>query len=255
MATDFIGLKNLNTNINNSSSFIGSKKDTVETTENKVKYYVIFSFNITYIFLLTTATITFIEAMRTKIPTIRHILNIETAVSLIAGYFYSKFLEKIKMAEANNTAIDWADLTVTRYIDWAMTTPLMLLALCMFLSHNVKKLVTLKVITGVILLNYAMLYFGYLGETKYLDRVYSVILGFVAFFGLFYLIFTNYVAPKYVKTNYIFFSVFTIVWVLYGVVYMFNEEYKNISMNVLDCIAKCFVGLGLWLYFSKIVVL
>ena len=42
---------------------------------------------------------------------------------------------------------------------------------------------------------------------------------------------------------------------VYGVVYMFNEEYKNISMNILDCIAKCFVGLGLWAYFSKIIVL
>jgi hypothetical protein len=34
-----------------------------------------------------------------------------------------------------------------------------------------------------------------------------------------------------------------------------NEEYKNIVMNVLDCIAKCFVGLGLWAYFTKLIVL
>jgi hypothetical protein len=63
------------------------------------------------------------------------------------------------------------------------------------------------------------------------------------------------VAPKYVKANYILYGFFFIVWALYGVVYMLNEEYKNISMNVLDCIAKCLVGLGLWAYFSKIVVL
>jgi bacteriorhodopsin len=254
MATDFIGLKNLNTNINNSSSFIDFKKDTVETTENKVKYYVIFSFNITYVFLLTTATITFIEAMRTKVPTIRHILNLETAISVIAGYFYLKFLEKIQVSEQNNTAIDWEELSVTRYIDWSMTTPLMLLGLCLFLSRNVNKMVTLKVIAGVVILNYAMLYFGYLGEAKHLDRVYSLILGFLSFFGLFYLIFINYVGPKYVKTNYILFTVFTIVWSLYGVAFMFNDEYKNIAMNILDCISKCFIGIGFWLYFSKIVV-
>ena len=34
-----------------------------------------FSFYITYVFLMTTATITFIEAMRTNIPEIRNILN------------------------------------------------------------------------------------------------------------------------------------------------------------------------------------
>ena len=35
----------------------------------------IFSFYLTYILLLTTATITFIEAIRTKIPAVQHIMN------------------------------------------------------------------------------------------------------------------------------------------------------------------------------------
>lgn len=34
------------------------------------------SFVITYILLLTTATITFIEAIRTQVPYVRHILNL-----------------------------------------------------------------------------------------------------------------------------------------------------------------------------------
>ena len=33
-----------------------------------------------------------------------------------------------------------------------------------------------------------------------------------------------------------------------------KEEYKNIIMNVLDCVAKCFIGLGLWVYYTKILV-
>ena len=36
--------------------------------------------------------------------------------------------------------------------------------------------------------------------------------------------------------------------------YMLNEEYKNISMNILDFIAKCFIGLGLWAYYTKVLV-
>jgi hypothetical protein len=35
---------------------------------------------------------------------------------------------------------------------------------------------------------------------------------------------------------------------------MFNEEAKNIAMNILDLIAKCFIGLGLWAYYTKIIV-
>jgi bacteriorhodopsin len=243
------------TDVKGLNPVVGDEKSKIEKRVNPIQYYVKFSFSITYIFLLTTATITFIEAMRTSSPTARHVLNLETAISIIAGYFYSTFLEKISAYEKDDKIIDWADMTSTRYIDWSMTTPLMLLALCVVLAQNIGKSVTLKVIMGVIVLNFIMLYLGHLGEVKSMDRLSAMLFGFVAFFGMFYLIFTNYVAPKYVKSNYILFGFFVIVWGLYGVVYMLNEEYKNITMNILDCIAKCFVGLGLWAYFSKIVVL
>ena len=182
---------------------VGDEKSKIEKHVNPIQYYVKFSFSITYIFLLTTATITFIEAMRTNSPTVRHVLNLETAISVIAGYFYSTFLEKISAYEKDDKVVDWADMTATRYIDWSMTTPLMLLVLCMVLAKNVGKSVTLKVITGVIVLNYIMLYLGHLGETRQMPRLNAMIYGFVAFFGMFYLIFTNYVAPKYIKSNYL----------------------------------------------------
>ena len=50
------------------------------------------SFYITYVFLMTTATITFIEALRTNDNKIRHILNLETCISVVAAYFYGKFV-------------------------------------------------------------------------------------------------------------------------------------------------------------------
>lgn len=77
----------------------GDDKTKIEQKINPVQYYVKFSFSITYIFLLTTAIITFIEAMRTTNPMVRHVLNLETAISMIAGYFYSLFLDKISVYE------------------------------------------------------------------------------------------------------------------------------------------------------------
>jgi hypothetical protein len=63
-------------------------KDESKEKKNPLDFYVKFSFHLTYVFLLTTASITFIEAIGTTNPVVRHVLNIETAVSLIAGYFY-----------------------------------------------------------------------------------------------------------------------------------------------------------------------
>lgn len=209
---------------------------------------IIFSFVITYILLLTTATITFIEAMRTNFPHIRHILNLETAISIIAGYFYTKFLEKIQ-----GPTIDWKELTKMRYIDWSITTPIMLLVLCIVLGTNTKVNVHWKVIGGIVLLDYLMLYVGYLGEIGIISRLTAMMVGFISLYAIFTIVYQVFMKVKYVLANSILFWIYVFIWSLYGVFYMFDETYKNIGMNVLDLIAKCFVGLGLWLYFTKLI--
>jgi bacteriorhodopsin len=225
----------------------------VGKNSNKVQYYVKFSFVVTYILLLTTATITFIEAMRTKYPHVRHILNLETCISVIAGYFYSVFVGQIDKYNEKGVAINWGDITQTRYIDWSITTPLMLLTLCLVLGTQTGVPVRFKTYMVIVGLNYLMLYFGYLGETKVVERWVADIAGFVAFFAMFGIIYVTYVLPKYFFSNYILYGIYLFVWSLYGLVYLFQEEYKNIAMNILDFIAKCFVGLGLWAYFTKII--
>lgn len=127
----------------------------------------------------------------------------------------------------------------------------MLLALCLVLSMNVNKVVQLKIIGSVVLLNYVMLYFGYLGERKSINRIFATIFGFIAFFLMFLIIYLNYVKPKYSTANYILFGIYFTVWSLYGVVYLFDEEYKNSITNILDLTSKCFMGIGLWIYYTN----
>jgi bacteriorhodopsin len=218
-------------------------------------HYVKFSFYITYAFLLTTAAITFIESIRTNNPTARHVLNLETTISLIAGYFYSTFLDKLKEYEKENKPINWTEITTTRYIDWSMTTPLMLLALSVTLSSNVKKVVSLYFILLVFLLNYSMLYIGYLGEIGQMDRLWACILGFIPFIIMFGIIYRTYVLPVYKLSNYVIFTLYVVIWSLYGVFYMMEKPVQNIGLNILDCLAKCIFGLGLWAYFTKVIVL
>jgi len=205
-----------------------------------------FSFYLAYVLLITTATITFIEAMRSNNPMIRHVMNLETCISVVAGYFYSVFNEKIKKK------IDWTELTKMRYIDWTITTPLMLLSLCLVLSMNSKTVIHISSFLFIIVLNYLMLFFGYLGETNRLGRGLSDVLGFGAFFAMFGYIYKEYVRPKYSIDNYVLFSLYLAIWSLYGVAYLLPDIQKNIFMNYLDLTAKCLVGIGLWAYYTKI---
>ena len=208
----------------------------------------VFSFYLTYVLLLTTATITFIEALRTKIPRVQHIMNLETCISLVAGYFYSMFNDKIK-----HKSISWKDITQLRYIDWFITTPMMLLVLSLVLSFNSKTHIKLHWFLVSIVFNYLMLYTGYLGETGTLNKMTSQLLGFIAFLITFGVIYIQYLLPRFNYDNLIIFGIVLVVWSLYGVAFNFTEVNKNIAYNYLDLISKCFIGIGLWVYYTKII--
>jgi bacteriorhodopsin len=237
----------------NNNNITLQQQDKSKSKEESAAYLVKATFMITYILLLTTATITFIEAMRTDNPLIRHIFNLETCISLVASYFYSVFVAQLEGFEKEKKPIDWATMTKTRYIDWAITTPLMLLVLCAFLANESKTTVHLSTISMVVLLNYIMLYFGYLGETGAMDRMSACIGGFVPFAGLYYLIYNAFIVTGEGINKYFLFPLYLVFWTGYGLVYLLDESYKNIAMNVLDCISKCFIGIALWIYYTNII--
>jgi bacteriorhodopsin len=238
----------------NSSNYLPEKQEKAGSENKKTKNpYVKFSFMITYILLLTTATITFIEALRTNNPTIRHIFNLETCISLIASYFYLLFLDRIDKSNTSGNQINWTEITELRYIDWSITTPFMLLSLLVVLAFNSKKIVHITLLLPVILLNYIMLFAGYLGEINYISRLTGMIIGFIAFFIMFFIIYLNYMNSTFIFSNALIYWLYFIVWSIYGIVYMFNEEAKNIITNLLDCIAKCLIGIFLWVYYTGIV--
>jgi len=217
----------------------------VENRSNLVR----FSFYTTYAFLLTTATITFIEAMRNPDSKIRHILNLETCISIVAAFFYSQFVEKLQSEETP----DYHSLNITRYTDWAITTPIMLLVLILAMRYN-SKTGSLPVSNFVIVLvlNYLMLGFGYFGELKLISRENALFFGFVAFFMLYGYIYVKYLYRQPNRDNSLIYWAFVVFWALYGVVYEEDDETRNIVYNVLDLFSKCFVGIFFWAYFTKI---
>jgi bacteriorhodopsin len=202
------------------------------------------TFHLTYVVLLTTGTITIIEALRTANPMVRHILNLETCISIVAAYFYSVFLEKIK------GPYTWPEITKIRYLDWSITTPFMLLALGLAMTYNNGTHLHLSLILTIVCLNYLMLGVGYLGETQRLPRIEASVIGFIPFFFMFWLIYG--LVGKSVA-NKVLFWLYFVVWSMYGVVYLLDEETKQILNNLLDLISKCFIGLGLWAYYTQII--
>jgi hypothetical protein len=193
-----------------------------------------------------------VGAFFVKVPTvysiIRQLLILELVVQFFEGSFY------VWLAY-NFTKV--LNVTPKRYIDWAITTPTMLITLMTYLiylnkmvedkTNELEFFTVLKensnIFIPVVLLNWLMLLFGYLGEMKIIPVLLGVLLGFIPFLLYYYIIYVNYVTQD--TSGYLLFWYFFFFWSLYGFVAVLPYYLKNSFYNILDLFAKNFFGLFL----------
>lgn len=205
------------------------------------------SFYVTYAFLMTTATITFIESLRTKDAKVRNILNLETCISVVAAFFYGKFVGMFE----EEKEVNYGKINYTRYLDWSITTPIMLLVLVLALLYNTNSgALNFFSFLAILLLNYGMLGAGYLGELEMIDKTFANAIGFLFFIGLYVFIYKNYVGKNF--DNKILFFAFVVLWAFYGIIYFMDDVSKNVFYNILDLLSKCFIGIFFWAYYTKV---
>jgi hypothetical protein len=214
-----------------------------------------------YLFYITLVISIFVQiitgiielgAFFVKVPTIyfliRQLLLLELVVQIIEGTFY--FWLAYNFTKVLN-------VTPKRYIDWAITTPTMLITLMLYLIYLNKKIenktneleffTLLKdnsnIFIPVVVLNWLMLLFGYLGEMGIISVLLGVFLGFIPFIIYYYIIYVNYVNQN--TNGYLLFWYFFIFWSLYGVVAVLPYYIKNSLYNILDLFSKNFFGIFL----------
>ena len=185
---------------------------------------------------------------------IKEILVLETIVQIVELFFYFFFLRSMA-----STALP--QMAATRYFDWVITTPTMLLTTIIFFKYqeytedlSKKEKLTFwgfvkenkKNIFLIFLSNFLMLAFGYLGEIQAIRMDVSLVLGFFFFAYTFYIIYSKYAINS--KQSLKMFYFFFFIWGLYGIAATFHIQNKNHSFNALDIFAKNFFGI--YLYFK-----
>jgi bacteriorhodopsin len=179
---------------------------------------------------------------------LRDLLIMELIVQIIEGTFY--FWLAFNIVSVSN-------ITPNRYFDWYLTTPTMLVTLCVYLVYlkndelqienrdSLIKIVydNLNVLVPILFLNFLMLTAGYMSELKQIPKIPGVLLGFIPFLIFFYLIYEYFAKFSQAGTRlYIFFFV---VWFIYGIAALMSYKIKNIMYNILDIFAKNFFGVYL----------
>lgn len=175
---------------------------------------------------------------------LRDILKVEVVVEFIELAFYIALIFFFKQIGST--------ITPYRYIDWAFTTPLMLITLMAYMRGSVGRLTdflfnNVGSIVTVCSLNALMLLAGFLGEIGLLPILLTTALGFIPFATYFGYIYENFVPTATEDTDYkrtVFFW-FVGFWGLYGLFALLNYTAKNVSYNILDLFAKNFFGVFL----------
>jgi bacteriorhodopsin len=206
------------------------------------------TFRVTYFFLLLAFVVSLVSSFLVNNATMRTVLIIEAVISGVAAFVYSQYFAILQDQEKNKFA-GWLHMEKMRYIDWSITTPLMLCSLSLVLGMASGVDVDAMFLMGIALLDWVMLYFGFLGETKKIGHTAAMFAGFIPLTVIFYLLYEKFVKAGIDKASKMMLGVYVTVWTLYGVVYMLDEKTKNVAFNILDCIAKPFVALGLSGYF------
>ena len=179
---------------------------------------------------------------------LKQMMLLEIFVQLIEGFFYMYWLHNFK---------NILNITPKRYVDWIITTPTMLINLIfylIFLQHkdnntsdklNFFKLFNKEfdTIITVLILNWLMLLFGYLGEISVIPILLGVLLGFIPFLIYYYIIYKKYALLS--NDGYQIFFYFLFFWSLYGIVAILPYKIKNTCYNILDLFSKNFFGLFL----------
>ena len=212
---------------------------------------------------------------------IKQLLRLEVAVQVVEGAFYAWLYHNINTVK---------NITPKRYADWAITTPTMLITLVAYIIYlNIKdtqsqshiqtqpqqqqqqqpqqlqpqtqsnEALSLSQIlrenavpiAQILVLNWLMLLFGYLGEVGVIPLVTSVAIGFLPFIAYFYIIYERFVINNAINptnpnnTVMQIYMYFLVAWSLYGIVAVLPYALKNTIYNVLDLFSKNFFGIFL----------
>tara|TARA_Y100000741_G_scaffold360138_2_gene341904 strand:+ start:9996 stop:10667 length:672 start_codon:yes stop_codon:yes gene_type:complete len=205
-----------------------------------VDYTLTLSLFIQIIIILGTSIGLFIQ-VEPKDFMIKQIFILEYIVQIIEAAMY---------VWLSYSVINSATMVKRRYIDWFITTPIMLFTTVLYMKynttdHNISTPTLYTIFTqerdnlfAIFGYNAFMLICGLTGELYPNYSKLFIPIGFYFFYKVFYTIYDKFVEGNIINTR--LFVFITAIWSLYGVAALFSSHIKNICYNILDIISKNF---------------
>lgn len=135
-----------------------------------------------------------------------------------------------------------------RYLDWYISTPIMLISTMALLEYMHNPQITVNEFAShhntdiiyVVLINWIMLSFGLCAEFGWIPRKIAIMLGFLPFVAMFTALLARF--SRGIAANVALLLFMCIAWSMYGVAALLSYAPKNIAYNCLDVVSKNFYG-------------
>lgn len=180
------------------------------------------TFQVTNILLIASAALTMMQSYKTLNKKTTLSLQLSSVVCIIAAYHYHLMI----ISPDNQTAF--------RYLDWFITTPLLLWELCLVIDVNPRATLPIAII-----LNTFMLLAGFFCELTNGNRIVWTVIGSIPLITMYRFIHCKTPIEKKRLVD-VFFS----IWSFYGIVnFIPQEAVRAVCFNILDIISKAAFGL------------
>lgn len=186
---------------------------------------------------------------------VKDILAMELFVQGIELMFYIYLLYLIFSGTLHR------NITSHRYLDWFITTPIMLVGFLSFFKYlknpnrNIRLYESIQEeyanIWKLVIANASMLGLGLASELSIIDKNVGVTIGFLPFAYIFKILYSEY--ARFTTLSMVLYYFIFIIWGMYGIGAVLPFGPKNSMYNILDLFAKNFYGLFLFvfLYFKQ----
>jgi hypothetical protein len=201
------------------------------------------SISVTYYSLIVAFIISLLLVMKKIDNKLLNITRILAFMLAASGFFYQKHMDYMK----NNNNPDYKYLNQTRYNDYFVTYPMILLILYLILCHRTKKSINNLTVIGIFLVNMFIVFASYLNKTEKMTKNMSVFWQVILFFvllGLYYKQFGFNTKDKVVLFTYLYLIIVGKLQILGRIIFK-TDEGKSNYLNFIDLLSKSVMGIVL----------
>ena len=201
------------------------------------------SISVTYYSLIVAFLVSLLLSLQKLDNNLLNITRLLAVMLIASGFFYQKHMDYLK----NNNNPDYKYINQTRYNDYFVTYPMILLILYLILCNTTKQSINNLTVIGIFLVNMFIVFASYLNKTEKMTKNMSVfwqVILFLVLLGLYYKQFGFNHKNTVLLLTYVYLVTIGKLQIIGRLIFK-TDQGKSNYLNFIDLLSKSVMGIVL----------